>query len=250
MTPNTRWKDSFGHDSQARSERIAHDTAGICKRPRSRRSGPRGWSAALTVVSFVVLLYVIELWDSLTNHRLDDNGIRPLEADGLWGIVFAPLLHANWDHLIANTVPALVLGFLMTLAGMSRFIFATAIIWILGGFGTWLIGTVGVHCPIVGVQCETPSHIGASGLIFGWLAFLIVFGFFTRKAWEIVVGVIVLLVYGGILLGLLPGTPGVSWQGHLSGAIAGVIAAYLLSGPERKARVRRKSAATNPYLTS
>ena len=75
-----------------------------------------------TIVSFVVLLYVIELWDSLTNHRLDDNGIRPLESDGLWGIVFAPLLHSNWDHLIANTVPALVLGFLMTLAGMSRFI--------------------------------------------------------------------------------------------------------------------------------
>ncbi|MBL3753123.1 rhomboid family intramembrane serine protease, partial [Mycobacteroides abscessus] len=79
----------------------------------------------------------------LSNHRLDDNGIRPLETDGLLGILFAPLLHSNWDHLIANTVPALVLGFLMTLAGMSRFIFATAIVWILGGLGTWLIGNVG-----------------------------------------------------------------------------------------------------------
>ena len=184
------------------------------------------------------------MWDSLTNHRLDDNGIRPLEADGLWGIVFAPLLHANWDHLIANTIPALILGFLMTLAGMSRFIFATAIIWILGGFGTWLIGNVGAHCPYVGVRCET-NHIGASGLIFGWLAFLIVFGFFTRKVWEIVVGVVVLFVYGGVLLGVLPGTPGVSWQGHLCGAVAGVVAAYLLSGPERKAarssQARRRS---------
>ena len=142
----------------------------------------------VTIVSFVVLLYVIELFDSLSGHRLDNNGIRPLETDGLWGIVFAPLLHANWDHLIANTVPALILGFLMTLAGMSRFIFATAIVWILGGFGTWLIGNVGAHCPYVGVRCET-NHIGASGLIFGWLAFLIVFGFFTRKVWEIVVGV-------------------------------------------------------------
>ena len=73
------------------------------------------------------------LFDSLSDHRLDNNGIRPLETDGLLGIVFAPLLHANWDHLIANTLPALILGFLMTLAGMSRFIFATAIIWILGG---------------------------------------------------------------------------------------------------------------------
>ena len=87
-----------------------------------------GWMVGgVTIVSFVVLLWVIELFDSLSNHRLDNNGIRPLETDGMMGIVFAPLLHANWDHLIANTVPALILGFLMTLAGLSRFIFATAI---------------------------------------------------------------------------------------------------------------------------
>ena len=103
---------------------------------------------------------------------------------------------------------------------MSRFIFATAIIWILGGFGTWLIGNVGAHCP-TRRACET-NHIGASGLIFGWLAFLIVFGFFTRKVWEIVVGVVVLFIYGSVLLGVLPGTLGVSWQGHLCGAVAGV----------------------------
>jgi membrane associated rhomboid family serine protease len=203
----------------------------------------------LTVLSFVSLLYVIELFDALSDHRLDDNGIRPLEADGLWGVLFSPLLHSNWDHLVANTIPLLVLGFLMTLAGMSRFIFATAIVWILGGLGTWLIGNIGMHCPYVGVQC-TGNHVGASGLIFGYLAFLIVFGFFTRKAWEIVVGVVVLFVYGSVLLGVLPGTPGVSWQGHLCGAIAGVIAAYLLSTPERKARERRKVASPNPYLTS
>ena len=201
----------------------------------------------LTVVSFVALLYVIEVWDNVTGHRLDDNGIRPLESDGLWGIVVSPLLHSNWDHLIANTVPALVLGFLMTLAGMGRFIYATAIVWILGGFGTWLIGNIGAQCPYVGVRCET-NHIGASGLIFGWLAFLIVFGFFTRKVWEIVVGVIVLFVYGGVLLGVLPGTPGVSWQGHLCGAVAGVVAAYLLSSPERNAREQRKRG-PQPYLT-
>jgi membrane associated rhomboid family serine protease len=197
----------------------------------------------VTIVSFVVLLWLIELFDSLNGHRLDYNGIRPLETDGLEGILFAPLLHSNWQHLIANTGPALVLGFLMTLAGLSRFIFATAIIWILGGFGTWLIGNTGAPAGV-----ET-NHIGASGLIFGWLTFLIVFGFFTRKAWEIVVGVIVLFVYGSVLLGVLPGTFGVSWQGHLCGALAGVLAAYMLSGPERKARELRKRKATPPYLT-
>lgn len=191
----------------------------------------------ITIVSFVAVLYVIEVWDNLTGHRLDYNGIRPLETDGLWGIVFAPLLHSNWQHLIANTGPALVLGFLMTLAGMARFIYATAIVWILGGFGTWLIGNSGAPAGV-----ET-NHIGASGLIFGWLTFLIVFGFFTRKVWEIVVGVIVLFVYGGVLLGVLPGTFGVSWQGHLCGAVAGVVAAYLLSGPERNERERRRGSA-------
>jgi membrane associated rhomboid family serine protease len=218
-------------------------------------SQPVGYSAApapkkrppwmvggATVVSFVALLYLVEIWDNLTGHRLDENGIRPLETDGLTGIVFAPLLHANWAHLVANTGPALVLGFLMTLAGLARFIYATAIIWILGGFGTWLIGNTGAPPGI-----ET-NHIGASGLIFGWLTFLIVFGFFTRKVWEIVVGIIVLFVYGGVLLGALPGTFGVSWQGHLCGAIAGVLAAYLLSGPERKAREKRKTG-TSPQLS-
>ncbi|MGD9622692.1 MAG: rhomboid family intramembrane serine protease [Mycolicibacterium sp.] len=191
-----------------------------------------------TVLSFVVLLWLIELVDALSGHRLDSNGIRPLETDGLTGILVAPLLHSNWEHLIANTGPALVLGFLMTLAGLARFLYATAIIWIVGGLGTWLIGNLGAPS-YQGVTVET-NHIGASGLIFGWLTFLIVFGFFTRKVWEIVVGVVVLLIYGSILLGVLPGTFGVSWQGHLSGAAAGLLAAYVLSGPERKARELRR----------
>ena len=208
---------------------------GPSAQPKKR---PAWLVGGLTIVTFVVLLWLIELLDSLTGHQLDRNGIRPLETDGLTGILFAPLLHSNWEHLMANTGPALVLGFLTTLAGMSRFVFATAIIWIVGGFGTWLIGNVGAPT-YQGVVVET-NHIGASGLIFGWLTFLILFGFFTRTIWEIVIGVVVLFVYGSILLGVLPGTFGVSWQGHLSGAVAGVVAAYLLSGPERKARALRR----------
>lgn len=185
-----------------------------------------------TVISFVVLLYIVELWDQLSGHTLDQNGIRPLEADGLKGILFAPLLHADWQHLVANTVPALVLGFLVSLAGMARFVWATAIIWILGGVGTWLIGDVG--------SVYETNHIGASGLIFGWLTFLLVFGFFVRNALQITIGIVVLFAYGGILWGVLPGTFGVSWQGHFCGAVAGVIAAYLLSKPEREARQNKR----------
>ena len=207
---------------------------------------PTKWPAwkvgGATILTFVVVLYLIELVDQLTGQSLEGNGIKPLEADGLKGILFAPLLHGGWDHLVANTVPALVLGFLVTLAGMARFVWATAIIWILGGLGTWLIGDIG-SC-----QLET-NHIGASGLIFGWLAFLLVYGWLTRNPWQIGISLVVLFVYGGILWGAVPvlnRCGGVSWQGHLCGAIAGVLAAYWLSSPQRAARARKKAAPPLP----
>src|ERR1700751_84434 len=177
-----------------------------------------------TIISFVALLYIVELFDQLDGHEWDLNGIRPLEADGLWGILFAPLLHANWAHLAANPRAALVLGFLVTLSGLSRFLWAPAIVWIVGGLGTWLIGNMGSPCG------ET-DDIGASGLIFGWLTFLLVFGFFTRSAWQIVIGILVLIGYGGVLLGAVPVLNvcgGVSWQGHLCGGNGRGVAAFLL----------------------
>jgi membrane associated rhomboid family serine protease len=203
---------------------------------------PQWMVGGATILTFVALLYMVELIDQLMGGRLDSNGIRPLTGDGLWGIIFAPVLHANWQHLMANTVPLLVLGFLMTLAGLARFVWATAIVWILGGFGTWLIGNVGS-------ACGPTDHIGASGLIFGWLTFLLVFGLFVRRVWDIVIGLVVLLAYGSVLLGAMPvlhQCGGLSWQGHLSGAFAGVVAAYLLSAPERKARESKKAGARRP----
>jgi membrane associated rhomboid family serine protease len=201
------------------------------QQPKKRSAFVVGGAA---ILSFVAVLYIVELFDWLDGQKLDYYGIRPLETDGLWGILFAPLLHAGWAHLAANTGPALVLGFLVTLTGLSRFLWATAIVWIVGGLGTWLIGDV---------PCPHTDHIGASGLIFGWLTFLLVFGFFTRSGWQIVIGLLVLVVYGSVLWGAVPELNvcgGVSWQGHLCGGIAGVLAAYMLSSPEREARQRRK----------
>jgi membrane associated rhomboid family serine protease len=211
---------------------------------RQAKKRPRWMVGGATILTFVALLYLVELIDLLTNHSLDGNGIRPQTTDGLWGIIFAPALHANWQHLMANTIPLLVLGFLMTLAGISRFVWATAIIWILGGLGTWLIGNVGS-------SCGPTDHIGASGLIFGYLAFLLVFGLFVRKVWDIIIGLVVLFLYGGVLLGAMPvlhQCGGVSWQGHLSGGVAGIIAAYLLSAPERKGRALKKAGTGSPRL--
>ena len=207
---------------------------------------PRWMVGGAAILTFVALLYLVELIDQLSRHSLDVNGIRPQTTDGLWGIIFAPVLHANWQHLAANTVPLLVLGFLVTLAGLSRFVWATVIIWILGGFGTWLIGNVGS-------SCGPTDHIGASGLIFGYLAFLLVFGLFVRRIWDIIIGLVVLFIYGGVLLGAMPvlgQCGGVSWQGHLCGAVAGVVAAYMLSAPERKARALKKAGTRSPRLTT
>lgn len=211
--------------------------------PQARDEKWPAWKVGgATMLTFIAMLYLIEVLDTLTGHALDGNGIRPLEERGLKGILFAPLLHADWGHLISNTVPALVLGFLVTLTGMGRFIKATAIIWILGGLGTWLLGDLD-GCPL------DTNHIGASGLVFGWLGFLLVFGWLSRHLWWIVVSLAVLFYYGSILWGAIPvlsGCGGVSWQGHLSGAIAGVLAAYWLSKPEREARARRKAAPPLP----
>ncbi|MBC7631733.1 rhomboid family intramembrane serine protease [Aeromicrobium sp.] len=166
---------------------------------------------------FVAVLYVIEMIDTTLSGRLDRYGVHPRSVGGIDGIVFAPLLHGGWGHLIANTVPLLVLGFLVALSGARTWVRVTAIVWVVGGAGVWLFAGSGTN------------HIGASGVVFGWLAYLIVRGIFTRSLRQIALGVVVLLTYGGVLWGVLPGRPGVSWQGHLFGAVAGALAAWLLA---------------------
>lgn len=187
--------------------------------PMTRR--PRGTPASITALTviggFVGLLYAIELVDTVLDNRLDREGVEPQQVDGLWGVLFAPLLHAGWEHLLGNTVPLLVLGFLVLLSGVRLWLGVTAIIWVVGGLGTWLVAPTGT------------IHLGASVLIFGWLVFLLLRGFVTGRLRQILLGVVILFLYGGILWGVLPGQPGISWQGHLFGAVGGAIAALLLA---------------------
>lgn len=183
--------------------------------------------AAQVIAVFVCMLYVVELVDTVLGNRLDGAGVRPRDVDGLDGIVFAPLLHAGWAHLVANTVPLLVFGFLILLGGVARWAAVTAVVWVVGGIGVWVTG--GDHT----------VHIGASVLAFGWLVYLLLRGFFARSASQILVGLVLLFVYGGVLWGVLPGQPGVSWQGHLFGAAGGAWAAWWLGRRDRD-RVRRR----------
>lgn len=179
----------------------------------------RPWlGASILAAGFVVLLWALEVVDSVADHRLDGLGVQPRDNDGLMGILFAPVLHYGWDHLGANTLPVLLLGFLVLVSGLGRGLAATAIIWLVGGLGTWLVAP------------PNTVHLGASILIFGWLVYLVLRGFFARRAGEITLGVVLFLFYGSVLWGVLPGQPGISWQGHLFGAIGGGVAAWSLRG--------------------
>ena len=172
--------------------------------------------AAVLVGGFVAVLWALEVVDTVTGHPLDAWGVRPRTDEGLVGVVVAPMLHFGFAHLLGNTVPVLVLGFLTLATGIARGLLATAVIWVVGGLGVWVVAQ------------PASVHAGASVLIFGWIVYLVVRGLLDRHPMEILIGVAVFLLYSSTLLGALPGQPGISWQGHLFGAIGGFLAARLL----------------------
>ena len=204
------------------------------QRPINRILPPNPRQAAIVVGGFTVLLYLIELLDAILPADLDKFGIEPRKVSGLDGIFWAPLLHHGWGHLLANTLPVLIFGFLAMSSGLAQWIAVTATIWVASGIGVWLTGGTGVT-------------VGASGLALGWLTFLLVRGIFTRSFGQLLVAVVLFMYWGSTLLGILPGNPGVSWQGHLFGAAAGVLAAWLVTVANRRAQA--KAAAPAPIVS-
>ncbi len=181
----------------------------------------------LTVLALIlVLLWGIEAVDWLLGGRLDVYGVRPRELRGLGGILFMPFLHGNWEHLAANTTALLVLSWFVMLRGIKEFLEVSVVIVLLGGLGTWLIGTA--HT----------VHIGASGLIFGYFGFLMVRGLIDFNPVSILSGLIVGILYGGMMWGLLPAQPGISWAGHVCGFLAGATSAWVLVRYGRSDRTR------------
>lgn len=173
----------------------------------------------------VALMWLIEVINSLDSGGLDRDGIYARNVDRLWGILTSPFIHASFTHLLDNTIPFVFMGVIIALRGALRLALVSAIVIIVGGFGTWLIAPAGV------------STIGASGLVFGYATYLFARGFFDRSPLEVLVGVIVGVVWGAALVSSLVPHAGVSWQAHVCGAIGGVIAAWALS--TRDARARR-----------
>ena len=169
------------------------------------------------ILGMAGVMWVLEVIDQLADNRLDQYGIEPRDSDGLIGVVAAPFLHGGFDHLVGNTVPFLVMGFVIAAQGAARVVAVTVIVGLVSGLGTWLIAP------------EHTIHIGASGIVFGYASYLISRGFFNRSVLELVVGAVIAVVYGSALLGGLLPEDGVSWQGHFFGAVGGVLAARVLS---------------------
>jgi membrane associated rhomboid family serine protease len=167
--------------------------------------------------SVLLLMWLLEIVDLLVfGGWLDSFGIRPRSLDGLDGVLLAPFLHSGLAHLANNSIPFVLLGILTFLSGLRNFVVTTALSLLLGGFGIWLLGA------------PNSVHIGVSGLIFGYLGYLLLRGYFDRSVGAIVVSLILLVLYGGTLWGLLPLETGVSWTGHLFGFLGGALSAYLL----------------------
>lgn len=170
-------------------------------------------SRARILLGLVALLWVIEIVNFLLGNHLLLLGIHPRSLGGLVGVFLWPFLHAGFFHLAANTVPLVILGWLVMLDRIRDFVLVSATSTLLGGLGVWLIAPAGT------------VHIGASGVIFGYLGFLLLRGYFQRSPGWIALSLLVGLFYGGVLLwGMVP-VPGVSWQGHLCGFLAGALTA-------------------------
>jgi len=200
---------------------------GHALRVSSPRSRPRDgrYDGFLVVFAMAVIMWVSEIVDTVADHRLDGYGIEPRDVDGLTGIITAPFLHAGFGHLAANTVPFLVMGFVIAFKGAMRVAAVTLIVTLVSGVGTWLVAPANT------------VHIGASGVVFGYASYLLARGIFDRDLTEIAVGVVVGAVWGGTLIAGLEPQEGISWQGHLFGAIGGVVAAGVLTKNREREKV-------------
>jgi membrane associated rhomboid family serine protease len=173
----------------------------------------------LILLTLVGIMWGLEILDTFVfQHGLDTLGILPRQAIGLRGILFAPFLHGSFAHLAANTIPFIVLGWLIMAQSIKNFVIVSVTCMLVGGLGTWLFGA-------------TALHIGASGVIFGYLGFLLARYYFDRRLSSGIIALFVGCTYGSVLWGILPSLPGISWEGHLFGFASGILAARFTKLP-------------------
>ena len=178
-----------------------------------------------STLSFVALLWVVHLlrlllaFSGVLPGRVAVGifGIHPGSGvTDLWTIFTSPLIHGNWQHLLGNSASLLILGSLVGLQGRGQLWQVSIISAVVSGLGIWLIAP------------HNTVHVGASGIVFGYLGALLFMGWFQRRPLSILLSIVSLVLFNEVITGLFPGTPGVSWQGHLFGFLGGVLAARLV----------------------
>lgn len=189
--------------------------------PQKRRDAIEGLGLLVGITAF---MWLIEGINSLDSQRLDNwGGIHARNVGDLWSIGTSWFLHANFSpHLIDNTIPFLFMGAFIALHGARRLLVVTAIVIFVGGLGTWLVSPSNVYT------------VGASGVVFGYATYLFARGLFDRNVAELLVGVVVGFFWGAALVSSVVPHTGVSWQAHVSGAVGGVVAAYVLASRSRR----------------
>lgn len=180
---------------------------------------------AIFLGAIVLFMWMLEAVDlSLTRVDLDMFGIQPRTLVGLRNIFFSPFLHVGFGHLLANTIPFIVLGWMVLVRGVRDFVTVSIIAGVVSGLGVWLLGGAGT------------VTLGLSGVVFGYLGYLLARGYYEHSLVAIILAVVAVLLYGGMIFGVLPIRSGVSWLGHLFGLVGGVIAAYVLVRSKRGKR--------------
>ncbi len=192
----------------------------------------RSWIGAIVLMCvFTAILWAVELINLTEDHGLDRFGIRPRAVAGLWGIATQPFLHRSAAHMGSETVPVILIGWVVMVAGLRTWAVVTAVVVLLGGLITWLIGPSGALL------------VGASGMVFGWMGYLLARAIFSRRIKWILVAAAVLFFYGTLLAGLLPSLhSNVSWQANLGGFVGGAVAGAALHPRGRDSRLSPRRA--------
>ncbi|MEI7829471.1 MAG: rhomboid family intramembrane serine protease [Prolixibacteraceae bacterium] len=177
-----------------------------------------GWYSLFVSSVFVVFLWLMKLLEFEFGFDFSSWGVLPRDFTGLRGILFSPLIHGNFEHLAANTFPLFVLTFSLFFFYRKSPFAIFGLIYLLSGIFLWLGG-------------RDALHIGASGIIYGLAAFLFLSGVLSRHAGLLTISLIVALLYGGLFWGIFPIKPEISWEGHLWGAISGLVLALLFKSP-------------------
>lgn len=182
----------------------------------NQKSASRSGRLPVILVVVVAVPWVVHLVNVATGYALNEWGIRPRSLQGLVGLLSAPFLHGSWHHLLMNSWPLAILGGLVLLKGLDTLVELSLFVAIVGGLGVWIFGG------------SNEVHVGASGLIFGYFGFLVARGVFLKELIPLTMSILVLGLYGtSFFFGLLPTARGISWEGHLFGLLAGVLAAWM-----------------------